>query len=381
MKSVQEATISIEYPYRVRFTTNVFHPDNTLLSDLVRTSAGTVRAQVFVDQALMSARTQLERDIADYADTHRSDIQLESIRQVPGGEVCKTDRAVLDSILKDICNAALCRHSYVIAVGGGAVLDVVGLAAALAHRGVRLIRLPTTTLSQADSGVAVKNGINAFGKKNYLGTFNVPWAVINDTRFLTTLSDRDWRCGFSESVKVALMKDKALFEQIASGACSLRERNWDQAMPIIQRSCALHLEHIAEGGDPFELHQARPLDFGHWAAHKLEELTNFGLKHGEAVAIGIAIDVVYSALIGYLSWDVVESILTCLSKLGFDLHHETMRDHSSLLLGLADFQEHLGGPLTIPLLKGIGESVCVHEIDHRRMVEALKHLESKYSLS
>lgn len=87
------------------------------------------------------------------------------------------------------------RHNYVLAIGGGALLDMVGLAAATAHRGVRHIRLPTTTLAQADSGVGVKNGINAFGKKNFVGTFSPPYAVINDFAFLDSLSDRDRRAG------------------------------------------------------------------------------------------------------------------------------------------------------------------------------------------
>ena len=92
-----------------------------------------------------------------------------------------------------------------VAIGGGAVLDAVGYAAATAHRGVRLIRVPTTVLSQDDSAVGVKNGINAFGKKNFVGSFAPPHAVLNDFDLLRTLQDRDWRAGISEAVKVALL--------------------------------------------------------------------------------------------------------------------------------------------------------------------------------
>src|SRR5204862_561409 len=110
--------------------------------------------------------------------------------------------------------AGLCRHSFLAAVGGGAVLDMAGLAAATAHRGIRHIRIPTTVLSQNDSGIGVKNGVNAFGKKNFLGTFAPPFAVINDSGFLTTLDDRDWRSGIAEAIKVALIKDAPFFNFI-----------------------------------------------------------------------------------------------------------------------------------------------------------------------
>ena len=138
-------------------------------------------------------------------------------------------------------------------LGGGAVLDAVGFAAAAAHRGVRLVRVPTTTLAQADSGVGVKNGINAFGKKNFLGTFSPPWAVINDEAFLQTLSDRDWRCGIAEAVKVALLKSERFFDQIGEAVPRLRMRDEQALIPIVRRSAWLHLHHITDGGDPFEL--------------------------------------------------------------------------------------------------------------------------------
>jgi 3-dehydroquinate synthase len=173
-------------------------------------------------------------------------------------------------------NAAdLDRRSYVVAVGGGAVLDAVGFAAATAHRGIRLVRLPTSTLGQGDSGVGVKNGVNLFRKKNWLGTFAVPWAVINDARMLHSLSDRDFVCGFSESVKVAMLKDAAMFDQLCEVAERIRRRDMQAAWPMLRRSALLHLDHITRGGDPFEMQLARPLDFGHWSAHRLESMTDF----------------------------------------------------------------------------------------------------------
>ena len=179
----------------------------------------------------------------------------------------------MEWILAAIDERAVDRHSYVLALGGGALLDVAGYAAAVAHRGVRVIRLPTTVLAQNDAGVGVKNGLNAYGKKNFLGTFAPPWAVIDDELFLTTLSARDWRAGTSEAVKVALLRDAAFFAELERLAPAVAERDLGAMRALIRRCAELHLAHIAGGGDPFEMGCARPLDFGHWSAHKLERLS------------------------------------------------------------------------------------------------------------
>src|SRR5207247_5778183 len=120
----------------------------------------------------------------------------------------------VEAVLKDRSGRAIDRQSYALAIGGGAVLDAVGFAAAIFHRGVRHIRCPTTVLAQSDSGVGVKNAINAFGLKNLLGTFAPPFAVINDQTFLDVLPERDKRAGMAEAVKVALIRDGAFFDWI-----------------------------------------------------------------------------------------------------------------------------------------------------------------------
>ena len=153
---------------------------------------------------------------------------------------------------------------------------------------------PTTTLSQADSGVGVKNGLNAFGQKNFIGTFTPPFAVINDFNLLATLAPRDKRSGYVEAVKVACIRDANFFDELERDAGQLAAFEPAAMKQLIRRCAELHLDHIATSGDPFEAGSARPLDFGHWAAHKLEQLSDFHICHGEAVAIGIALDVIYS---------------------------------------------------------------------------------------
>jgi 3-dehydroquinate synthase len=367
----QEFLVPVRYP--VYFTTGLFTPSNPLLRDLVAAAAaedGPARIAVVLDRGVERAHPRLVDALNAYCTEHQGQLQLSTpVLVVPGGEAIKNERRHLDKILETINAAALCRHSYLIAIGGGAVLDAAGFAAATAHRGIRLIRVPTTVLSQDDSAMGVKNGINAFGKKNYLGTFAPPFAVINDVTFLSTLSDRDWRGGVTEAIKAALIRDRRFFELLEARAAKLLDRDLPAMAEVIRRSAELHLNHIATGGDPFEQGSSRPLDFGHWAAHKLEQTTNHRLGHGEAVGIGIALDTTYSHLAGFLPEAEWRRVINLFLAVGvqiytpaLDDHLETPADRGCILGGLAEFQEHLGGRLTIMLLKSIGDPFDVHDI-------------------
>jgi len=293
-----EVPFAPSFVHRLYFTHELLGADQGCLADVLEPSGDRpARVQFWVDEYVAEAQPDLRRRLREFAEAHAERIVLAgNVQVVPGGEAVKNDIHVLERMLKVFNAAGLDRRSYVVVIGGGAVLDAVGFAAAIAHRGLRLVRLPTTTLAQADSGVGVKNAVNLFGKKNWLGTFAVPWAVINDTALLSTLPDRDFVCGFSEAVKVSLLKDPGMFAELACSAQRIRERDLSVALPMIRASAEWHRRHITQGGDPFESREARPLDFGHWSAHRLEALTDFRLRHGEAVAIGLAIDTLYSSM-------------------------------------------------------------------------------------
>lgn len=372
-----DANFHVSYTHRLRFTTGSLDPSNhTLLNCLPPAVPGKpAKVLFFVDQAVIETNPKLTTQIRAYVAAHADRLVMTGdVQHVPGGEDAKNAPRWLEDMLRHIHDAAICRQSYVIVIGGGAVLDSVGLAAALAHRGVRLVRLPTTTLGQADSGVGVKNGINGFGKKNYMGAFAPPWAVICDDALLRTLGPRDWRSGFVEAVKVACIKDRAFFEQIESAVEGINARDHAVAMPIVEESALWHLKHITQNGDPFEMTTARPLDFGHWAAHKLEQMTWFRLRHGEAVAIGIAIDVTYAAMMGLLPESEAARVIQALTALGFDTYDDAMQQVEELMRGLEEFREHLGGQLTITMLRKIGEPMEVHEIDVEVMRRAIRSL-------
>ncbi|WNN87451.1 3-dehydroquinate synthase [Gloeocapsopsis dulcis] len=365
--------VPVTFNYDVHFTKGLFELDNPLLAQVLITDDedSPKKLLTVIDAGLLQHQPTLLDKLAAYAEFYQNVFRLVKYPAiVPGGEAAKNDSKLVEQIHQIIDCSGLCRHSYVLAIGGGAVLDMAGYAAATAHRGIRLIRVPTTVLAQNDSGIGVKNGINAFGKKNFLGTFAPPYAVLNDFDFLTTLDDRDWRSGIAEAVKVALIKDADFFKFITIHAVKIAQRDMQAMQELIYRCAQLHLKHIATSGDPFEKGSSRPLDFGHWAAHKLEQLTNYSLRHGEAVAIGIALDSTYSYLIGLLAKSDWQQILDTLKALGFSLYVPELvtqlhqPEHPDCIFrGLREFQEHLGGELTLMLLETIGKGVEVHHVD------------------
>ena len=372
---------SVPFAFPLHFTTGVFAPGNRVFADTVcrLEPARRHRVLVVLDEGVAATNPRLADDIERYAAAHAGAIELVGKPViVPGGEGVKNDLAHPLALLQKINDVGLDRQSFVAVVGGGAVLDMVSFAAAIAHRGIRVLRLPTTVLAQADSGVGVKNSVNLFGKKNFIGTFVPPFAVINDLQFLESLSRRDRVCGIVEAVKVAVLKDAAFFEDVAANAGRVAADSGILAR-VIRRSAELHLQHICGNGDPFELGSARPLDFGHWAAHKLEAITNHRVRHGEAVAIGMALDLTYSARQGYLDTAVATRIMRVLEAIGFQLWDDALegRDREGrlvLLAGLREFREPLGGELHITLLRGIGDGFEVTAMDEGEVAASLQEL-------
>ncbi len=381
-----ERNIQVSFRHQVHFTQDVFSPKNSVLKDtLTEGEAGIChKALVVVDASLLSGYPELTQAIETYFAAFPKELELVCPPLViPGGEQAKSSFSHVTKIQTYIDRHHIDRHSYVIAVGGGALLDMVGLAASTAHRGVRHVRIPTTTLSQNDSGVGVKNGINSFDKKNFIGTFTPPFAVINDFALLSSLSDRDKLGGYAEAVKVALIRDKSFFETLERDAEALRKFDTAAMQRLIYRCAELHLDHIATSGDPFEFGTARPLDFGHWSAHKLEQLSDYRIRHGEAVAIGIALDVIYSGKMGYLEETAIERVLNLFERLGFELYVPELLEYDdngklAVLSGLEEFREHLGGRLTITLLKAIGHGFDVHTMDGATVIESIYELRDRY---
>jgi 3-dehydroquinate synthase len=372
-------SFSVRYEYPVCFTEHLFAHDNPVFRDtlLRREPGGRHRFMAFVDSNVAASFPSLAHDIAGYAGVHGEAMEILSLPEVvPGGEPVKNDPALLTRLQQRLVELGIDRHAFVVGIGGGAFLDLIGYVASTTHRGIRHIRVPTTVLAQNDSGVGVKNGVNAFGVKNLLGSFAPPFAVLNDADFLRTLQPRDKIAGVAEAVKVALIRDRVFFDWLEASADALRACEGAAMSRMIRRCAELHMRQIAQGGDPFETGSARPLDYGHWAAHKLEALTSHELRHGEAVAIGLALDARYSVQVGMLPAGCEDRVHALLKRLGFHLWHPALESRDAegrwlLLRGLEEFREHLGGELTITLLRELGVGEEVHQMDAHEIRRAL----------
>jgi 3-dehydroquinate synthase len=316
---------------------------------------------VICETTLLDQHPSLAMDITSWLEAHQQNPS--HLISSQGGESVKNDPNIIDQWLKKWDQIKLCRHSLVICIGGGALQDAVGYAASVFHRGLRLLRCPSTVLSQNDAGIGVKNGINDMGKKNFKGTFAAPEGVINDLNFLTTLAPNSIRAGYAEAVKVALLKDASFFDWIENHAQELHDLDDDAIASLIHRCARLHLEHIQNNGDPYEKGSSRPLDLGHWSAHKLESLSKHALEHGEAVALGIQWDALYAHSQGWLKADLYERIQNCFKHLGLPQRHHLFKQPQDILRGLEEFREHLGGQLTLPFIRDLAVTMEVNQVD------------------
>ncbi len=371
----------VHYSFPVTFTRHVFAPENQVLEQTLRLaeSAPTARMLIFIDSAVAAAWPSLLRTIPQKIEQIPGLEPAGEIQTVPGGEQAKDGLAVVEKVGWQASTLGLDRHSFVLAIGGGAVLDAVGLGASLVHRGLRLVRMPSTVLAQNDAGIGVKNGVNACDQKNFFGTFAPPWAVINDLSLLETLPDRHWRSGIAEAVKVACIKDADFFDFLTENAKQLAARDMATMEHMVRLCAELHLEHTRTAGDPFEAGSARPLDFGHWSAHWLEIASRGEVTHGEGVAIGIAIDIMYARETGLVSRSEAERVIDCLETCGFTLQHELLQkrdpdNRREVFQGLERFREHLGGRLTLILPAPLGRGTEIHEVDLAVMDKVIERL-------
>lgn len=385
VSQVYHQRFSVAFDYPVVFTHDVFAPANPALAEVMdRLGEGRRRrAVVYVDDGLAHAMPELPAKIREYFHARPGQIELAGgPTLVPGGEAAKTNWDTVREVMWTLGNLHMDRQSYVIAVGGGSMLDMIGFATSLVHRGLRLIRVPTTVLAQNDAAVGVKNGMDEHGQKNFVGTFAPPFAVIDDFDFLPRLSDAQWIGGVAEAFKVAIIKDAAFFDFLCEQAPAIARRDLMPMEQLIRRCAVLHLEHIAGGGDAFEMGSARPLDFGHWSAHKLEVMSGWRLGHGPAVAVGLALDSYYAMRTGKLSAGDLARVWAGLRAVGLpiwtpELHRRTADGMLEILDGLNQFREHLGGVLTLTLPDGLGRRCEIHTVNPDIMEEGVEALKAQ----
>jgi 3-dehydroquinate synthase len=284
---------------------------------------------------------------------------------VPAGESSKSI-GVFDKVCEDLIAQRMERNDLVVALGGGVIGDLAGFAASAVRRGLDFVQAPTTLLSQVDSSVGGKTGINSRHGKNLIGAFHQPVLVVADTALLDTLPPRQFRAGYAEVAKYGLLGDAAFFSWL--------EANWREVFSggparehAIAVSCRTKAQIVAR--DERETGDRALLNLGHTFGHALEAAAGFSdrLLHGEAVAIGMALAFEFSARKGLSSQGDTERVTRHLAEAGLptrisDFSNEKL-DADLLMNLIAQDKKVTRGALTFILVRGIGKSFVARDVD------------------
>lgn len=348
--------------YKVSIVPGLFETGNPCLADLV----GNGKNLYVIDRGIGTSRiNQIKR----YVTANRKEAFFSIM---DGGEKVKDGLATVMKLLEEAEGCGLDRKGMMVLIGGGALLDMAGFAASIFRHGVRHIRIPTTLLAQVEAGIGTKNGVNMQKQKNFIGTCQVPQEVLLDPGFLPTLDSRHLAAGIADIIKVALMRNRALFDLVGEHYRQILERKFMENPAVLSILWQTVLEHVDEiNRDPYEREAGKPLDFGQEWGHQLEVLSRHYLNHGEAVSIGMAIDSVISFTRGQLAQEDLESILSLLRNAGLPIHHP-LATANALWPGLENFRRHHGGRLTVTLLNGIGATSQTGEIGYHELEEAVR---------
>lgn len=310
-----------------------------------------------------------------YASTALASLRLAGIEAalitVPAGEASKSLSSA-EAVLSDMARAGLDRKSFVIALGGGVIGDLAGFCAAIYQRGIPYIQMPTTILSQVDSSVGGKTGVNLPEAKNMVGAFHQPALVLADTRTLDTLTKVEWNEGFAEIIKHAAIRDATLFpliEEVARGEGDLPE--------LIRRNIAIKAQIVEE--DEFETKGLRALlNFGHTLGHAIEAAAGYGgYLHGEAISLGLRAAARLSVSHSTLTADEASQIERTLALFRLPL---TLPDQPEFatdeLIKIARSDKKFDqGSIRFVLLRTLGDAFVSHDVtepDLRAVLDLLR---------
>lgn len=311
---------------------------------------------------------------------HYRNIELHYII-LAGGEPDKRPLAV-DALVDKMCEYKLRRREPFLAIGGGCVLDICGMAAAMYRRGVPFVRVPTTLLAIVDASVGVKNGVDYCcgltneTYKNRVGSFYAPCACLLDNSFIESQDERNVANGFGEIIKLALVRSIDLFELLETHGASLIKSRFEPSpsVPdgvgkrIIDASIQIMLEEL--GPNLWEYQLERCVDYGHTFSKLLEMVPGADIMHGEAVNVDGFFCCVISHLRGYINMEIVERVFHCMQALSLPTNSADLNSKLAWQ-SCYDAIEHRNGQMRIPLITGIGESICVSDLTSEELDRAL----------
>ena len=288
--------------------------------------------------------------------------------EVPAGEQSKS-LSVASRLFTRLARARFDRNGTLIALGGGVVGDLGGFVAASYMRGIRFLHVPTTLLAMVDSSIGGKTGVNHAGVKNLVGAFYQPAATLVDVRMLATLPERELRSGLAEVIKTAVIGDAPLFEYLEQNMQAILRRDGAALAEVIAR-CAAFKARIVEQ-DEREEQERRILNYGHTIGHAIEAATRFRrLTHGEAIAIGMALEARVAQRLGLADAATVERQNALLVRAGLPVKLPEV-NRRTVWRAIALDKKVRDGVLRCPLLKGIGEVAREQEVPNALLQEVL----------
>jgi len=294
---------------------------------------------------------------------------------LPPGEHTKS-MAHLETLLDNLLENNIDRKTTLIALGGGVVGDLTGFAAAVVMRGVDFVQVPTTLLSQVDSSVGGKTGIDTRFGKNLIGAFHQPRAVITDTSTLDTLPMRERLCGYAEVIKYGVINDRAFYDWLIENGKKVLDGDPAARREAVLRSCANKAEIVA--ADEREQGLRALLNLGHTFGHALEAQIGFEdkLKHGEAVAIGMIMALELSVRLAMASETDLDSLRQHLRDVGLPVDLQGLAGGNwtadALLDHMGRDKKTQGGKLTFILARAIGNSFVANDVDNNAVKDVLE---------
>jgi len=354
---------SLPVSFYIKNSPNIFNIEN---KDILKngTQGPGSRRIVIID---LKVSNLYIKNIIQYLEHYEIDYHIITIDAIESNK----NIDVLMYLLEEIESFGLTRKSEpIIAVGGGVLLDIVGLASSLYRRGVPYIKVPTTLLGIVDASVGAKTAINFLDRRNRLGTYYPPIAAFLDVSFLSTLEPVEISSGLGEILKMAVVKDKRLFTLLKKHgeelyASKFLESNY--ANEVINRSVKGMKDELED--NLWEKNLERYVDFGH-SFSPIPEMRSLiddnveTLTHGEAVTLDVIFSSVISYLRGMLSKEDVIDIYTTTRSLGLPTYHPYFEKPYLLLEALNDTMKHRNGDQNLPIPKNIGDSVFINDLSY-----------------
>jgi 3-dehydroquinate synthetase len=341
----------------------IFDPADPTLADALEGRPVFIVVDRRVDAAYGAAMRAYAAQFLDCVGTFRFDA-LESAKSLHN----------VEQICKAAYDAGLPRNGVLVGVGGGVTLDQAGLAAALYRRGVRFARVPTTLVAIVDVAVGIKQGVNAHGGKNILGTFYPAYTCINDITFLASLSHAAIASGIAEIIKMAIICDPLLFVMLELDGATMLASSFQQpatATDVIVRAQIAMMDQLQD--NLYEENHARFVDLGHTFSPALEKRSGYRLPHGDAVGIDMVLSSAIALELGLCDRILFERLVALLRSVGLPVSHPTL-DRELAIAALAGTRTHRGGNLNLVVPRDIGAVTFLSEVDPRTIDAALAEI-------